>query len=85
MSDTLITRSAYVVYVPTRGYMKNKAGEFHKDFEHARLFPREKSAASSIESNKKLRKIDKDAQAFVIPVEMTLDPRKVFKMVLVGK
>lgn len=82
MSDKLITRNAYVIYVRGKGYMKNKAGEFHKDFEHARLFPREKAATDSIDMNKRLRKLSKDSQAFVIPVEMTLDPRKLFKTLL---
>ena len=82
MSDKLKTRSAYIVYVRGQGYMKNKAGEFHKDFEHARLFTTEKSESDSIDMNKRLRKLSKDSQAFVIPVEMTLDPRKLFKTIL---
>lgn len=82
MSDKIITRNAYVIYVRGRGYMKNRAAEFHKEFEHARLFPREKAAIDSIEMNKRQKKIPRDAQAFVIPVEMTLDPRKLFKTLL---
>ena len=85
MSDKLITRDAFVIYVPNRGYMKNKAGEFHTEFAHARLFPREKAANDSISMNRKFKRIAKDDPAFVIPVEMTLDPRKVFKAVLRGK
>lgn len=82
MSDKLITRNAYVIYVRGRGYMKNRAAEFHKEFEHARLFPREKAALDSIEMNMRQKKIPRDAKWFVIPVEMTLDPRRLFKMVL---
>ena len=81
MSDKLINRDAFVIYVPTKGYMKNKAGEFHTEFAHACLFPREKAALDSIAMNKRLGKMLKDEQAFVIPVEMTLDPRKVFKKI----
>jgi hypothetical protein len=90
MSKVLKTRNAYVVYVPTKGFMKNKACEFHEEFEQARLFSTEKSANSSIDMNRKLNKyrkrnIEPDTPAFVIPVEMTLDPRKLFKTVLQGK
>ena len=84
MSDKLIKRTAYVIYVRGRGYMKNRSGEFHKEFEHARLFPNEKSAKSSIEMNMKLKskELSRDDQAFVIPVDMTLDPRQLFKTLL---
>jgi hypothetical protein len=94
MSSVLKNRTAYVVYVPTKGYMKNKACEFHEEFAQARLFSTEKSANDSIDMNRKLKKIGKlerkrniepDTPAFVIPVEMTLDPRKLFKTVLQGK
>ena len=79
-----ITRSAYVVYCRGRGYMKNKAGEFHEDFAHARLYPTEKAATNSIEMNMKLKKkvLQRGDQAFVIPVEMTLDPKQLFKTLL---
>lgn len=81
MSQVLKTRSAYVIYVPTLGYMKNKAGEFHADFEHARLYPTEKSANDSVKMNNKLKGYD----SYVVGVEMTLDPRILFKKVLQGK
>lgn len=79
-----ITRNAYVVYCRGRGYMKNKAGEFHEDFAHARLYPTEKAAAASIDMNKKLKQkvLQKDDLAIVIPVEMTLDPKQIFKTIL---
>jgi len=82
MSDKLITRPAYVIYVRGKGYIKNKAGEFHKDFEQARLFATEKSAQESATASKQLKKIGRDDNSYVIPVEMTLDPRKLFKTLL---
>ncbi len=79
-----ISRTAYVVYCRGRGYMKNKAGEFHEDFAHARLYPTEKAATSSIEMNKKLKTktLQKDDLAVVIPVDMILDPKQIFKTIL---
>ena len=82
MSDKIITRNAYVIYVRGMGYMKNRAAEFHKEFDQARLFPREKAALDSVQMNIRQKKIPKDAKWFVIPVEMTLDPRKLFKTIL---
>ena len=85
MTKLLKTRAAFVIYVPAKGFIKNKAGEFHKEFEHARIFPTEKSADNSIDMNRKLKKFTKDEPVFVIPVEMNLDPRMLFKTVLQGK
>ena len=85
MTKVLKTRAAYVIYVPAKGFVKNKSGEFHKEFEHARIFPTDKAANSSVDMNRKLKKFGKDEPVFIIPVEMNVDPRKLFKTVLKGE
>ena len=75
------TRSAFVVYVPgdTRGFIKNKQRNFTKDFDKARLYGREDDASNS------LSMAGFDDEGFVIPVQMVLDPKLIFKAVLKGK
>lgn len=81
MSDTREIRKAFVIYVPNKGYMKNRHGAFIKDFEHARLFGREDAAIDATKKSKALR----DADTYIVDVDLELDPRKIFKAILVGK
>ena len=83
--DTLESREAYVIYIPNRGYMKNRNGDFVKDFTKARVFGRTMDADHSIKMHKEVQNLEGNVPAFVIPVEMTLDPRQIFKAVLKGK
>ena len=82
MSDDIKKiRKAFVIYVPSKGYMKNRRGAFVQEFEQARLFGREEAAIDASKKSKALAKED----TFIIDVDMELDPRKIFKKILVGK
>jgi len=74
-------RSAFVVYVPgdKYGFIKNKQRNFTKDFDKTRLYGRESDASNSLGMS------GLKETGFVIPVEMTLDPKLIFKAVLKGK
>ncbi len=78
-TDTNETRSAFVVYVPSKGFIKNKQRNFTEDFGKARLYGRESDADNSLGMSGL-----KDS-GFVIPVKMILDPKLIFKAVLKGK
>lgn len=72
-------RESYVIFHPTRGFVKNKNKDFTDDFGCARVFGKKAHADSSVKmSGKEL------AGAVVIPVRMELDPRKLFTAVLMG-
>jgi hypothetical protein len=73
------TREAFVVYVPNKGFIKNKQRNFTPDFDKARLYGRKTDASNSLGMSGL-----KD-EGFVIPVEMLLDPKLIFKAVLKGK
>jgi len=70
-------RDAFVIYHPTKGFVKNKNSDFSLDFLEARIFQMHKDAADSIKK-KQL------SGAVIIPVHMELDPRKIFTAVLAG-
>lgn len=72
------TREAFVVYVTGKGFVKNKQRNFTDDFSRARLYGRKSDAANSLGMTKDLE------GGFVIPVEMVLDPKLIFKAVLKG-
>lgn len=79
MTDTIDMqdREAFVIYSPNRGFIKNKNKDYTENFAHARLFGMQKDAADSIKKGNL-------KSAVVIPVSMTLDPRKIFTAVLKG-
>lgn len=72
-------RDAFVIYVPNMGFLKNKTGNFVSNFTGSRLFGRRSDAENCI----KMNNIITD-NAVVIPVQMTLDPKQIFKAVLKG-
>ena len=74
-------RKAYVIYAPSKGFVKNRNGDFSKEFAHARLYGQPRDAEFSIKQHKS---IDSET-AHIIPVDMVLDPKQVFKAVLKGK
>jgi len=75
------SRKAYVVYVPALGFVKNRNGDFTKEFTHARTYGQPRDAEFSIQQHK-----DIDSEiAHVIPVDMILDPKQIFTAVLKGK
>ena len=78
MTDTIDTdeREAFVIFSPTRGFIKNKNKDYTDDFTHARIFGKREHAETSIKMG--------NLKAVVIPVQMTLDPRKKFMAVLQG-
>jgi len=76
---TTETRQAFVVYVPGKGFIKNKQRNFTPDFDKARLYGRKTDASNS------LGMAGLKDTGFVIPVEMILDPKLIFKAVLKGK
>lgn len=78
MTDTIDTqdREAFVIYAPSRGFIKNKNKDFTDDFTHARIFGKREHAETSIKMG--------NLTAVVIPVKMQLDPRKLFTAVLKG-
>jgi hypothetical protein len=73
------TREAFVVYVPNKGFIKNKQRNFTEDFSRARLFGRKTDADNSLSMTKEIE------GGFVIPVDMILDPKRIFKAVLKGR
>jgi len=75
---TTETRSAFVCYVPGKGFIKNKQRNFTPDFDKARLYGRASDAANSLGMSG-MKEV-----GHVIPVEMTLDPKLIFKAVLKG-
>ena len=79
MTDTIDMqeRESYVIFHPTRGFIKNKNKDYTEDFGCARVFGKHAHAESSV-------KMGKLAGAVVIPVRMELDPRKLFTAVLMG-
>ena len=82
MSDSPIqNRNTYVIYVPNQGFMKNRHGDFIDDFTLARIFGTEKGALLAQTQSKSLKGID----SYVVDVKMELDPRKIFKKILIGK
>ncbi len=71
-------RDAFVIYMPGRGFIKNKHKDFTTNFSDARLFSKKQHASNSVGmSNLK-------GKAHVIPVTMTLDPKQIFTAVLKG-
>lgn len=74
-------RKAYVVYEPTLGFVKNRNGDFSKEFAHARLYGQPRDAEFSISQHKDIN----SETAHVIPVDMVLDPKRIFTAVLKGK
>lgn len=72
-------REAFVIYVPNSGFMKNKSGDYVAEFAKARLFGRKTDADNCIKMS-----TPAITNACVIPVQMTLDPRQLFKAVLKG-
>lgn len=73
------TREAFVVYLPGKGFIKNKQRDFTPDFSRARLYGRASDASNSLGMSKNME------GGFVIPVDMILDPKRIFKAVLKGK
>jgi len=73
------TREAFVVYVPNKGFIKNKQRNFTPDFSRARLFGRKSDATNSLGMSKDME------GGLVVPVDMILDPKRIFKAVLKGK
>ncbi len=71
-------RDAFVIYMPGRGFIKNKHKDFTTNFSDARLFSKNQHATNSINMGKW------DGKAHVIPVRMTLDPKQIFTAVLKG-
>ena len=74
------SRKAYVVYEPTLGFVKNRNGDFTKEFTHARLYGQPRDAEFSITQHKDIN----SETAHVIPVDMILDPKQIFTAVLKG-
>jgi len=75
------SRKAYVVYGPTLGFVKNRNGDFVKDFTHARLYGKSRDAEFSIQQH-----ADIDVEtAHIIPVDIILDPKSIFTAILKGK
>lgn len=72
-------REAFVIYVPNMGFVKNKSGDYAKEFTRARLFGRRVDADNCIKSS-----APRITNACVIPVQMTLDPKQLFKAILKG-
>lgn len=72
-------RKAFVVFIPGQGFIKNKQRNFTVDFSKARLYGRETDADNSLSMS------DLKETGFVIPVQMILDPKLIFKAVLKGK
>lgn len=72
-------REAFVVFVPGKGFIKNKQRNFTEDFDKARLYGRKSDASNSLGMSS-LGEV-----GHVIPVAMTLDPKLIFKAVLKGK
>lgn len=79
--DTEQVREAYVIFVPGQGFMKNRRGDFVDDFSKARLFGRQGDATNSMKMTGGIV----EEQGHAIPVDLTLDPRRIFKAVLKGK
>lgn len=75
------SRKAFVIYVPAKGFVKNRNGDFSTEFSHARLYGQPRDAEFSIRQHDG---IDVDT-AHVIPVDMILDPKQIFTAVLKGK
>lgn len=72
-------RQAFVVFVPGQGFIKNKQRNFTEDFSKARLYGRESDASNSLDMSSLIE------VGHVIPVQMILDPKLIFKAVLKGK
>jgi len=79
MTDTIEIeeREAFVIYSPTRGYVKNKKRDFTPEFASARLYGRRADAEDSVHKGQL-------TQAVIIPVSISLDPRHMFAAVLRG-
>ncbi len=71
-------RDAFVIYMPGRGFVKNKHKDFTTNFSDARLFSKIQHATNSVNMGKW------EVKAHVIPVRMTLDPKQIFTAVLKG-
>ena len=71
-------REAFVVFVPGQGFIKNKQRNFTPDFDKARLYGRKSDAANSLGMSG-MKEV-----GHVIPVQMVLDPKLIFKAVLKG-
>jgi len=79
-------RKAYIIYVANKGFMKNRHGQFVEDFTLARIFGSEKGATYAQNDSKVLKQLEKQGfKSYVIDVNMELDPRHIFKRILVGK
>lgn len=78
MTDTvdIQEREAFVVYTPGRGFVKNKNRDYTEDFAYARIYGFSKDAEDSIHKGK--------LDAIVIPIRMSIDPRKIFTAILKG-
>ncbi len=79
--NTHKNRNAFVIHVHNRGFIKNRNGDFSKEFTHARLYGREKDAEFSVKQHKEL---DPET-SYIIPVDIILDPKKIFTAILKGK
>lgn len=73
----------YVIFVAGKGFVTGRSTmRFTDKFEKARVYNRECDADNSV---RQWGGIPAKENAYVIPVRLTLDPKKIFKAVLRGK
>lgn len=81
MTEVKRETECFVIYCPQKGFLcGRKSPRFVENFDKARVFGRRIDA----ELSKKSWESEFNAKLFVIPVLLTLDPRKLFKTVLAG-
>lgn len=72
----------YVIYVPNEGFASGRTTQrFTKEFSKARVYTRECDADNSV----KMWDGFQDKNALVVPVKLTLDKKKLFQRILLGK
>jgi len=76
----LIERTAYVIYVPTRGFVGGsaKSRRYVKSFSEARTYVKKNHASCGLSHN------ERELGAVVMDVRITLDPEKIFLHLLVA-
>ena len=78
IEDEIKHREGFVIYDANRGFIKNRRKDFTPKFEDARIFSKKAHASNSVSMSKFENKVH------IIPVQMRLDPRKLFTAVLKG-
>ena len=73
----------YIIFVSGKGFVTGRTTmRFTNKFEKARIYNRECDAANSV---RQWGGFPDKENAYIIPVKLTLDPKKLFKAVLKGK